>query len=80
MKVTKKAYANEDMDEASMIEVADEDRFRRAGVKFDGCIHYEEYQDDKREEYLHICDLPGQIEFLQKVLKAGKEHFGEQWP
>jgi len=66
--------------------VEDDDRFRRATVKWDGCVHYEEWvhvlgvDDMQREHYFHICDLPGHIAFLQALLAEGKKAFNKDWP
>ena len=64
----------------SYVKVADENDFRSATVKWDGCIHYKEDEGVSENEYLHICDLPGHIAFLQELLRVGKETFGEEWP
>jgi hypothetical protein len=63
-----------------VIEVKDDDDFRKAHIKWDGCVHYHESTDEYPDEYLHICDLPGQIEFLQSCLAAARSVFGEEWP
>jgi hypothetical protein len=78
--LTKVTVKYTDQNSPCAVDIEDEDGFRRATAKFDGCIHYEEYEAGERTDYIHICDLPGHIEFLQSVLAAGKATFGPDWP
>jgi hypothetical protein len=73
----------------SWLELRDPDGFYKAGVKWDGCVHFDRYynaplDDETRRpedrDYIHICDVEREIERLQALLVEARKHFGEHWP
>ena len=65
-------------DDGSFVELPD----YRASVKWDGCIHLNEFDIFKEidGDYLHICDLDSHIEMLCRLRDRAVEHFGEKHP
>ncbi len=66
------------------------DTWRRAVVKWDGCIHFDSFANlpleaspDRKDPncadcYIHICDIDEMIEDLQKITDLAIEHFRDQ--
>jgi hypothetical protein len=63
------------------LEVKDPDGWYSAVVKWDGCIHYMTYsnepmsQDEENQDYLHICDIQGEIDRLYSLLQVARKHY-----
>lgn len=68
------------------------DTWRRACVKWDGCIHFDSFANvplelspDRKDpacvdSYIHICEIDEMIEDLQAIKKLALEHFKGEWP
>ena len=64
--------------------------WRKAIVRFDGCIHYDRYHnypyvkgEDPPEsqviDYLHICSIDEEIENLKAIRAMALDFFGPDW-
>ena len=71
------------------LEVKDPDGWYSASIKFDGCIHYHRYynspmdtpdRDEEDVDYIHICDIDGEIERLRSLKLMALGFFGSKWP
>jgi len=77
------------------LQLSNEAKDRTFAIRFDGCIHIDDYCNETTydtfdtfdsvtnlefHDYLHICDLDEFIEQLIEVKHRAKEHFGENWP
>lgn len=72
------------------LELLDPEGMYRAGVRFDGCIHFWKAGDntltnapirnEDHADYIHICDVDEMIARLQSIKARAKAHFGDEWP
>lgn len=74
------------------LELSDEDGSYHASVKWDGCIHFDRYEnipatiDPERkgpgccDSYIHICNVDDMIARLQALKQEALLHFGDGWP
>lgn len=75
------------------LSVMDPNRWWKAVVKFDGCVHFNHAHNaafkpdgsDNTEnggdsDYSHICDLDDYIERLLALRDLALKHFGPDWP
>jgi len=71
-----------------LLELHDPEDWYKAGVRWDGCIHFYQSMNRRLNEqdpnsldvsYIHICYIDDFIKRLQEIKQKAIEHFGENW-
>lgn len=70
---------------SAWLSLVDPEGWWKAGVKFDGCVHFTRHFNvpftlgGEDTDYIHICDVDEMIAMLQALKAEAARHFGE-WP
>lgn len=73
------------------LDLVDPEGWYDAGVKWDGCVHFNRYfnlplhlrvtkeDQDELSDYIHICSIDDMINRLTELKQIAQDHFGGDW-